>query len=112
MVPQTKLMHKKAQAATQKGYFLKPEGRGSQHGPDTATPVRQRSKSMHLMVGLLVILLSFISVTFYLITRDSRNQQAWNSHSTNVQVLSQQMAKSASEAAEGTFMAFFELGDA
>ncbi len=112
MVPQTKLMHKKAQAATQKGYFLKPEGRGSQHGPDAATPVRQRSKSMHLMVGLLVILLAFISVTFYLITRDSRNQQAWISHSTNVQVLSQQMAKSASEAAEGTFMAFFELGDA
>lgn len=112
MVPQTKLMHKKAQAATQKGYFLKPEGRRSHAGADSPEPVQQRSKSMYLMVGLLVVLLAFIAVTFYLIARDSRNQQAWISHSTNVQVLSQQMAKSAAEAAEGTFMAFFELGDA
>jgi len=113
MVPQSKLMNKRAQAATQKGYFLKPERRESSRAhPETAEPVQQRSKSMYLMVGVLVILLAFIAVTFYLITRDSRNEQAWVSHSTNVQVLSQQMAKSASEAAEGAFMAFFELGDA
>ncbi len=112
MVPQSKLMNKRAQAATQKGYFLKPERGSSRAGPDAAEPVQQRSKSMYLMVGILVILLAFIAVTFYLITRDSRNEQAWIGHSTNVQVLSQQMAKSASEAAEGAFMAFFELGDA
>ena len=64
------------------------------------------------MVGLLVFLLAFVAVTFYLITRDSRNQQEWIGHTTNVQVLSQQMAKSAAEAAEGTLIAFFELGDA
>lgn len=113
MVPQSKLMNKKAQAGTQKGYFLKLErSHGHTARTDTAEPVQQRSKSMYLMVGLLVLLLAFIAVTFYLITRDSRNQQAWIGHSTNVQVLSQQMAKSAAEAAEGVFMAFFELGDA
>ncbi len=112
MVPQSKLMHKRAQAATQKGYFLKLDRGSSRARPEPAEPVQQRSKSMYLMVGVLVILLAFIAATFYLITRDSRNEQAWIGHSTNVQVLSQQMAKSAAEAAEGAFMAFFELGDA
>jgi twitching motility protein PilJ len=112
MVPQSKLMNKGAQAATQKGYFLKPERSRSYAEMESTQPVQQRSKVMYLMVGLLMVLLAFIAVTFYLITRDSRNEQAWIGHATNVQVLSQQMAKSAAEAAEGAFMAFFELGDA
>lgn len=112
MVPQSKLMNKRAQAGTQKGYFLKPDRSSPRARAEQAEPVQQRSKSMNLMVGVLVLLLAFIAATFYLITRDSRNEQAWIGHSTNVQVLSQQMAKSAAEAAEGAFMAFFELGDA
>ncbi len=57
-------------------------------------------------------MLAFVAVTFYLITRESRHQQEWIGHTTNIQVLSQQMSKSAVEAAEGTLVAFFELGDA
>jgi len=97
---------------TQQGYFLKFEREREQMKPDSAKPSQQRSGRLYMMVGLLVFLLGFVAVTFWLITRDSRNQQQWIGHSTNVQVLSQQMAKSAAEAAEGTLMAFFELGDA
>jgi twitching motility protein PilJ len=59
-------------------------------------------------VGLLL----FVAATFYLIVRDSRNEQEWVALSTDVQVVSQQLAKSASEAASGVFDAFFSLGDA
>jgi twitching motility protein PilJ len=111
MAPQTKLIRKGGQAATQQGYFLKFD-RSSNGGPDSKEPEQQRSKGLYLMVGVLMVLLAFVAVTFYLITRDSRNEQEWVSHSTNIQVLSQQMAKSAAEGAEGTFIAFFQLSDA
>ncbi len=79
---------------------------------DASKPIQQRSGRLYIVVGLLVFLLAFVAVTFYLITRESRYQQEWIGHATSVQVLSQQMAKSAAEAAEGTLVAFFELGDA
>jgi twitching motility protein PilJ len=98
--------------STQKGYFLKLDREGPQAGDGRAKAEHTRPKLLYLLVGLLVVLLAFVAVTFYLITRDSRHQQEWIGHSTNIQVLSQQMTKSATEAAEGTLIAFFELGDA
>jgi twitching motility protein PilJ len=64
-----------------------------------------------VLVGLLVVLLVFVAVTFYLITEESRNEQEWIRLSTDLQVQSQQLAKSASEAAEGSTGAFLDLGD-
>ncbi|MEJ8567061.1 methyl-accepting chemotaxis protein [Elongatibacter sediminis] len=98
--------------SNQKGYFLKFDRGGSSAGEDESENRRTRPKQLYLLVGLLVVLLAFVAITFYLITRDSRNQQAWIGHSTQVQVLSQQMAKSATEAGEGRTIAFYELGDA
>lgn len=72
----------------------------------------ERSGLFYLLTAVLVVLLLFVAVTFYLIVRDSRNEQEWVALSTDVQVVSQQLAKSASEAASGVFDAFFSLGDA
>ena len=41
------------------------------------------------MVVLLVILLVFVAVTFYLLTKASRNEQEWLRHATDLQVQSQ-----------------------
>jgi len=111
MALRRKILHKRGQA-TQKGYLLNPEKEQKHMKTETSRPALQRSGLLYIMVGLLVFLLAFVAVTFFLITRDSRNQQTWIGHTTNVQVLSQQMAKSALEAAEGTLVAFVELGDA
>jgi len=105
------IMRKRGQA-TQKGYLLKYEKERRDMNNDAAKPAPQRSGRLYIMIGLLVFLLAFVAVTFYLITRDSRFQQQWIGHTTNIQVLSQQMTKSAAEAAEGTLIAFFELSDA
>ncbi len=74
--------------------------------------VVERSGLFYLLTAVLVVLLLFVAATFYLIVRDSRNEQEWVALSTDVQVVSQQLAKSASEAASGVFDAFFSLGDA
>jgi len=66
----------------------------------------------YMLTAILITLLLFVAATFYLIVRDSRNEQEWVALSTDVQVVSQQLAKSASEAASGVFDAFFTLGDA
>ena len=71
----------------------------------------QKSGRLYTMVGLLVLLLAFVAVTFYLLTRESRNQQEWIRLSTDLQVHSQQLAKSAAEAVEGNRSAFLQLGD-
>jgi len=111
MALQHKLWRTRGQDS-QKGYFLKFDREREQMNADSLGPAQQRSGRLYLLVGMLVFLLGFVAVTFWLITRDSHYQQQWIGHSTNVQVLSQQMAKSAAEAAEGTLIAFFELGDA
>jgi twitching motility protein PilJ len=63
------------------------------------------------MVGFLVVLLAFVAVTFFLITKESRDEQDWIRLSTDLQVHSQQMSKSAAEAVEGNRSAFYQLGD-
>ncbi len=106
-----RILDKRGQA-TQKGYLLNPEKEQTHMKSESSRPALQRSGLLYIMVGLLVFLLAFVAVTFFLITRDSRNQQIWIGNTTNIQVLSQQMAKSALESAEGTVISFFELGDA
>jgi twitching motility protein PilJ len=55
-------------------------------------------------------LLAFVAVTFFLITKESRNEQKWIRLSTDLQVHSQQLAKSATKAVEGNSSAFIQLG--
>jgi twitching motility protein PilJ len=111
MALQLKLPSKSGQA-TQKGYFMKFQNEHEHMTSETIKPAHQRPGRLYIMVGLLVFLLAFVAITFYLITRDSRLQQEWSTYTTNLQVQSQQLSKSASEAAQGTVVAFFEMGDA
>ena len=71
----------------------------------------QKSGLLYTLVAVLVLLLAFVAVTFYLLTREARNEQEWIRLSTDLQVHSQQLAKSAAEAVEGTRSAFLQLGD-
>jgi twitching motility protein PilJ len=102
--------HGKRGQSPQQGYFLKREKR-QQKMTMYFKPSTLKSGGLYAMVGLLVILFMFVAVTFYLITKESRNEQEWIRLSTDLQVQSQQLAKSASEAVEGSKGAFFELGD-
>jgi twitching motility protein PilJ len=74
-------------------------------------PAAQKSGRLYTLVGFLVLLLAFVAVTFFLLTRESRNEQEWIRLSTDMQVHSQQLAKSAAEAVEGNRSAFLQLGD-
>ena len=65
---------------------------------------------VYLALGLLVISLAFVAVTFFLLARHAHNEQQWVSLVTDVQVTSQQLAKSSGEAASGNLNAFKELG--
>ncbi len=69
-----------------------------------------RSLGVYLATGLLIISLLFVAVTFFQLARNAQHEQEWLSHATNVQVTSQQLAKSAGEAAAGNLDAFLELG--
>jgi twitching motility protein PilJ len=95
----------------QKGFFLKRGKRQQKMTPTIFKPSAQKSSGLYALVGLLVILLAFVAVTFYLIIKQSRNEQEWIRLATDLQVQSQQLAKSASEAVEGGSNAFLELGD-
>ena len=66
-------------------------------------------RRLYTMVGFLVLLLAFVATTFFLITKESRNEQEWIRLSTDLQVNSQQLAKSAVGAVEGNSCAFLEL---
>ncbi len=72
----------------------------------------QRSFGVYLLTGVLIASLAFVAVTFYLLARHVRHEQEWTSLATEVQVSSQQLAKSAHEAAAGNLDAFLELGNA
>jgi twitching motility protein PilJ len=74
-------------------------------------PAAQKSSRLYAMAGFLVVLLAFVAVTFFLITRESRNEQIWIRLSTDLQVHSQQLAKSAAEAVEGNRGAYLQLGE-
>ena len=71
----------------------------------------QNSRVVYLATGLLVVSLIFIAITFFLLARHAQLEQEWTSRATNVQVTSQQLAKSAGEAASGNLDAFLELGN-
>jgi twitching motility protein PilJ len=71
----------------------------------------QKSGRLYAMAASLVLLLVFAAITFFLIIRDSRDQQEWIRLSTDLQVHSQQLAKSAANAVEGSSGAFLQLGD-
>jgi twitching motility protein PilJ len=103
--------HGRKGRSPQKGFFFKRE-----KGQQTMTTSKfkvliRKSGGLYAPVGLLVILFVFVAVTFYLITKDSHNEQEWVSLSTDLQVQSQQLAKSASEAVEGSSSAFLDLSD-
>jgi len=74
-------------------------------------PAAQKSRLLYAMVVFLVLLLAFVAVTFFLLTRDSRIEQEWVRLSSDLQVHSQQLAKSATEAVDGDRAAFLQLGD-
>jgi len=96
----------------QKGFFMRRE-KGQEHMTSTnfKPATQQKSGRLYAMVGFLVLLLAFVAVTFFLITKESRNEQEWIRLSTDLQVHSQQLAKSAAEAVEGNNSAFVQLGD-
>lgn len=71
----------------------------------------QRSWGVYLATGLLIISLVFVAFTFFLLTQQARYEQEWISLATDVQVTSQQLAKSSGEAASGNLDAFLELGN-
>jgi len=79
--------------------------------PALFKPSAQKSGRLYAMVAFLLLLLAFVAVTFFLITRESRNEQDWIRLSTDLQVHSQQLAKSAAEAVEGNRAAFLHLSD-
>ncbi len=72
----------------------------------------QRSRGVYLATGFLIISLVFVAVTFFQLTIHARHEQEWISQATEVQVTSQQLAKSAGEAAAGNLDAFLELKNA
>jgi twitching motility protein PilJ len=71
----------------------------------------QRSALVYLASGLLIISLVFVTITFFLLARNVQHEQEWMTLATNVQVTSQQLAKSAGESASGNLDAFLELGN-
>jgi len=71
----------------------------------------QRSWGVYLATGILVVSLLFVAVTFYTLARNAQQEQQWFSLATDAQVTSQQLAKSAGEAASGNLDAFLELGN-
>ncbi len=76
----------------------------------TATqPKSRKSQNLLLMTGLLMISLAFVAVTFFLLARDAMHEQAWVRMATDIQVSSQQLSKSAGEAASIKLEAFEEL---
>lgn len=95
----------------QLGFLQRREKREKNMTSSTFKPAAQKSGRLYAMVGFLILLLAFVAVTFFLITRDSRNEQTWIRLSTDLQVHSQQLAKSAAEAVEGNRGAFLQLGD-
>ena len=74
-------------------------------------PMTQRSSRLFAMLGFLGVLLAFVAVTFFLLTRDSRVEREWIRLSSDLQVHSQRLAKSAAEAVDGSQAAFGQMAD-
>ncbi len=73
--------------------------------------LKSQRLSVFLATSVLIISLVFVAVTFFLLARHASHEQEWVSLATDVQVTSQQLAKSAGEAASGNLNAFKELGN-
>jgi len=71
----------------------------------------QRLWGVYLATGGLIISLVFVTVTFFHLVRNTQHEREWISLATKAQVTSQQLAKSAGEAAFGNLDAFLELGN-
>ena len=102
----------KKKRSPQKGFFLKRDKEQQTMTPSNFNSSAQKSGGLYALMGLLVVLLVFVAITFYLITKDSRHEQQWLRLSTDLQVQSQQLAKSASEAVKGSSGAFLDMDDA
>ena len=87
----------------------RPEQTGNRMKNKQPKPKTQRSWIVYLATGFLIISLVFVTITFFLLARHAQNEQEWISLATDVQVTSQQLAKSAGEAASGNLDAFLEL---
>jgi len=87
------------------------KGQGEMKVTNLKPGVQQKSGRLYATVGFLVILLAFVAVTFFLITKESRNEQEWIRMLTDLQVHTQQVSKSAVEAVEGNRLAFIQLGE-
>jgi len=74
-------------------------------------PKSQRSWGVYLATAVLVISLVLVVVTFFRLVILAQHEQKWISLATDAQVTSQQLAKSAGEAASGNLDAFLELGN-
>jgi twitching motility protein PilJ len=75
------------------------------------SPEPRKASSLFVLTGLLLISLVFVAVTFFMLARSSQHEQAWVRRATDVQVSSQQLSKSAGEAAGGNPAAFKELAE-
>ncbi len=87
------------------------KGQGKMTLTNLKPGLQQKSARLYAMVGFLVLLLAFVAITFFLITKESRNEQQWIRLSTDLQVNSQQVAKSAIEAVDGNSSAFLKLDE-
>jgi len=72
-------------------------------------PKSQRSWGVYLATGVLIIALVFVVITFYRLVILAQYEQKWTALATDAQVTSQQLSKSAGEAASGNLDAFQEL---
>jgi len=75
----------------------------------TYNPKSQRSWGVYLATVVLVIALIFVVITFYRLVILAQYERKWTALATDAQVTSQQLSKSAGEAASGNLDAFQEL---
>ena len=70
---------------------------------------RERSWGVYAATAVLVLSLIFVAITIYSLSVNAKHEQHWLSLVTDAQVTSQQLSKSAGEAASGNLNAFTEL---
>ena len=76
MGPRTE-SHNVTDRLRQRGFFDRREQGRKHMSTATFRPATQKSGRLYAMVGFRVILLAFVAVTFFLLTRDGRNEQEW-----------------------------------
>ena len=78
---------------------------------NTYSTSNKRPKGVYLATATLIIALVFVASTFFFVARNAKYEQEWFSTVTDAQVTSQQLTKSATEAAAGNLDAFLELSN-